>query len=602
MTNSDLLVNLAFALGAATIGALIALVLRQSVILGYMLGGIAIGPYTPGFVGDAVAVEDLANIGVILLMFAIGVQLSVRDLVRAGPVAGIGASIQVVLTIGLGWLVALALGWSSVEGLFLGAVVSNSSSTVLSKVLGERGEMGSTHGQLALAWSTVQDLSTIVLVVVLTAVAEGGDDLAGELIWSAGRAFLFLVLLVPVGSRLLPWFFERVAVFRQREVFILTVGAVALGTAYVSSLFGLSLALGAFVAGVVVSESDLSHQILGEIIPLRDIFAGLFFVSVGMLVDPVFVANNIPMVLIVVLMIVIAKGTLSGVLTAAFRYPARTSVLTGVALAQSAEFSFLLARLGADLDAISSDVFNVMLAAAAISIVLAPLLHGLADPIVRRVEQILPPSELSRLSAPQEDTLRRHAVICGYGRVGRVIGEALQRRGFRYLVLEQDQAIVRRLREAGVPALLGSADSPVLLEQAHLEQARVLIVAAPDGLAARRIVDFARAINPQLDIVVRTDSDEERAALRKLGATEALVGELELALEMTRFALHRYGVGSFEINAALQRVRRQHRFDPDNPDADSSDPPWRRTASSGTRRFPIPAPRLRSRRSRSSGS
>ena len=599
MTNSDLLVNLAFALGAATAGALIALVLRQSVILGYMVGGIAIGPYTPGFVGDAIAVEALANIGVILLMFTIGLQLSVKELIRAGPVAGVGASVQVMLMIGIGWLVGMALGWSSIEALFLGAVVSNSSSTVISKVLGERGEMGSTHGQLSIAWSTVQDLSTIVLVVILSAVAQGGDDLASELIWSAGRAFLFLVLLIPVGSRLLPWFFERVAVFRQREVFILTVGAVALGTAYVSSLFGLSLALGAFVAGVVVSESDLSHQILGEIIPLRDVFAGLFFVSVGILVDPGFVVRNLPLVLIVVALIVVVKGVMSSILTMLFHYPTRTAVLTGVALAQSAEFSFLLARVGADLDAISSDVFNVMLAGAAISIVLAPPLHALADPIVRRIERFLPQSELAVMPAFDEDVLRRHAVICGYGRVGRVIGDALQRRGFRFIVLEQDQEIVRRLRTQGIPALLGSADSPVLLEQVQLEQARVLIVAVPDGLAARRVVDYARLVNPDLDIVVRTDNDDERMTLRKLGATEAVVGEMELALEMTRFALHRYGVSSLEINAALQRVRRQQQTDPSDRD-DGPATPLSGAPSSGRRRIPTPVLRLRSRRSPSS--
>ncbi len=558
MGDSNFLINMTIALSAAFVGGTVAARLGQSTILGYILGGIAIGPFTPGFVSDAVAVETLADIGIILLMFAIGVQLSMRDLMRAGKVSLIGGSIQVLLTIGFGYLIGLALGWTPLQALFFGAVVSNSSSTVLSKVLGERGEAGSVHGQVGLAWSTVQDLSTIILVVVLTALSTGGDGVLLDLLWATAMAVLFLVLLVPVGSRILPWFFERVAALQNREVFILTVATFALGTAYVSSWFGLSLALGAFVAGVVVSESDLSHQILGEVEPLRDIFAGLFFVSVGMLVDPMFVLRNLPLVLVTLAVIVLGKGLLVAGISLLFRYPVRTSVLIAVTLAQSAEFSFLLARLGSDLDVLTPEIFSLLLAGAAASIVVSPALHSTAAPFARWLECVTASrSPYARLAADEGDEplLRGHTVLCGYGRVGRVIGDALIRRGFPFVVIEQDQSIVRQLRAEGIHALLGSADNSALLDQVCLEHARVLVVATPDALTARRIVDRVRQINPRLNIIVRSHDQAESARLAKLGVNETVVGELELALEMTRYTLRRFGVGSLETQAIVQGLR-----------------------------------------------
>lgn len=560
MNDGAFLATLAVALLAALVGVILAVRLKQSAILGYIIAGIAIGPYTPGFEGDQFAVDQLANVGVILLMFTIGVQLSLRDLLRVGRIGTLGAAIQIVLMIAIGWLAGVLLGWGWLEALFFGAVISNSSSTVLSKVLSERGESGSVHSQIALAWSTIQDMSTIILVVVLTALATGKGGIVYELSWSTARAVLFLALIGPVGVRLLPWLFEHIAGLRSREIFVVSVAAFALGTAYASTFFGLSLALGAFVAGVVVSESDLSHQIIGEVTPLRDIFAGIFFVSVGMLVDLEYVMSNLLLVLLATLLIVVVKGGIVTALTLAFRYPLRTATLTGIALAQSAEFSFILARVGSDVDAISPPVFSLLLAAAAASIIISPMLHNAAGPIVSLIERFARGSELARLPQPlaEEPPLRGHAVVCGYGRVGNVIGTALRRRGFPMLVIEQDQRIVRQLRDEGVPALLGYAEHPSFIEQMHLDSARVLIVAIPDALAARRVIDEALRVNPRLHIVARTHSQEERARLDQMGVEEAVIGELELAIEMTRFALHRFGVGTLETQAMLQRLRHQH--------------------------------------------
>ncbi|CAA9570695.1 MAG: Inner membrane protein YbaL, KefB/KefC family [uncultured Thermomicrobiales bacterium] len=560
MENSPLLVNLAVALLVALLGGVLAMRLGQSAMLGYILAGIAIGPFTPGFVGDPATVGALADLGVIFLMFAIGVQLSFRDLVRLGPIAGLGGLAQVALTIGLGYLVGVALGWQPLEALFFGAVLSNSSSTVLSKTLGERGDLDADHGRIALAWSSVQDLSTIVLVVLLSALAGGGDALAGVLALAIGKAIIFLALVATLGAWALPRVFEWVAALKSREIFILVTAAVALGMAHASSFFGLSLALGAFVAGIVVGESDLSHQILGEVLPLRDLFAALFFVSVGMLVNPAFVVRELPLVLLTLALIVLAKGVLVAGITALFRYQPRTVLLAGITLAQSAEFSFLLATLGASLGVVSPLVFNLLLAGAAASIIVAPPLYRLGLPLADWVQRRLPPSHLAQhpaVAGAAGAGPTGHAVICGYGRVGQVIGAALRRRGLAFVVLDEDRYLVRRARAQGLPALLGNAASPVLLERANLGAACTLVIALPDPLAARQIVEYARHHHPDLDIVARTHSWEERAALTGRGVTEAVMGELELALEMMRHTLGRFGLSDLEALAEVDRARTQ---------------------------------------------
>jgi CPA2 family monovalent cation:H+ antiporter-2 len=555
---SQLLLNLVVALLAALAGAVGAIRLRQSPILGFIVAGIAIGPHTPGFVGDPDAVGVLADIGIILLMFSIGVQFSFRDLLRVGKLATVGSTTQVLLTVMVGFLIGVALGWRPIEALFFGAVISNSSSTVLGKVLGDRAEMGTRQGQIALAWSAVQDLGTVVMIVILSALATGGDDVFGSLIWDTGKAAIYLIVVVPIGWFVLPWMFGQVAALRSREVFILAVGVVALGTAYAASFFGLSLALGAFLAGIVVGESDLSHQILGDVLPLRDIFAGLFFVSVGMLVDPRFVLENIPLVGLTLGLIVLFKGTLVAVLAILLGVPIRTAVLTGAALAQSAEFSFLLARLGADLEAVSATVFSLMLAGAATSILLHPTVYRLAVPLATSVAHRFPARGSMPATEPGEPAdpgPRGHAVICGYGRVGRVIGSALRRRGFRYVVIEEDPRIVRRLRERGVTAIQGNAANPLTLAQAKLSQARVLVIAIADPLPVRQIVDHVRREHPRLDIIVRVQTEAEGAFLFRRGVGEAVFGELETALEMTRRTLHRFGLSAPETQAIVQSLR-----------------------------------------------
>ncbi len=376
-----------YALSAALIGAFLAARLGQSVIVGYILAGIAIGPFTPGLVGDLAVVQALADIGVIFLLFTIGVQLSLRDLLRVGRIAVVGGTVEVLLMLGLGSLIGRALGWPPLQAFIFGAVLSNSSSTVLTKVLGERGELGTIHGRISLGWSSIQDLGTVILIVIITALATDAGSLGTGLLWAIAKAALFLALLIILGSLGAPWLFERVAALRNREVFVLTVAVVALGTAYAASFFGLSLALGAFVAGVMVGESDLSQQILRQIMPFRDVFAGLFFVSVGILINPGFVAGNLPLVLLTVALIVVAKGAICAGITLLSGYSLRTGLLTGITLAQSAEFSFLLATVGLGLGAISLPVYSLMLAGAGVSIIISPTLHRLGGSLANRLER-----------------------------------------------------------------------------------------------------------------------------------------------------------------------------------------------------------------------
>ncbi len=559
MEGAGLIVNLAVALLAATIGAAIAVRLGQSAILGYIVAGIVIGPYTPGFVGNLDVVRALADIGIVFLMFAIGNQVRLADLLRVGPVAGIGGTIQVLVMIGVGYGVGRALGWGDLEAFVLGAVLSNSSSTILARILGERGEADTEHAHIGLAWSTVQDLGTIVLVVLISALATTGE-VGVDLAVALGQAVVFLVVVLPVGLRVVPLVLEGLASFRSREIFVLGVVTLALGTALLASLFGISLALGAFVAGLVIGESDLSQEVLGETRPFRDMFAGLFFVSVGMLVDPVFVATNLPLVLLVVVLVVPVKGLLVTLITAAFRYPARTAILTGITLAQSAEFSFLLARLGADLGVVSSDSFSLMLAGAAASIILSPLLHRAGVPLVRGWERRRAASEPTELGAGGGDHRdRRMAVICGFGRVGRLVGAALERRGFGFVVVEEDPGVVRELRARGVAVVRGSAENRAVLEQALLPSTAVLVVAVPEPLVARQVVSNARRDHPRLPIVVRTHSTSERDVLRRLGASEVVIGETELGLEMTRFALRRFGLSGTEAQSIVQGMRGRER-------------------------------------------
>jgi CPA2 family monovalent cation:H+ antiporter-2 len=561
LTDTGLLVTLALALIAATIGSAVAVRLGQSAILGYVVAGVLIGPYTVGPVADPHAVAELADIGLVFLLFAIGLELSIADLARVGRVAVIGGTLQVLALVAIGYGVGLGLGFGQLESLFFGAFISQSSSMVMAKILGERGELDSAHGHLVLGWATLQDLSTVVLVVLLSGLAMGGD-LVGNIGVALGKAALFIAILLPVGLKVLPWVLEQIARLRSREVFVLSIVAVALGMAYLSEFFGLSLALGAFLAGLLVSESEISHHILGELAPLRDVFAGIFFVSVGMLVDPAFVVVAFGLVAIAVVLVVVAKGTLIAALSRLLGMPGRTAVLAGLALAQAGEFSFLLARLGVDAGVVGDEMFSLMLASAGVSIALAPSLAKAAPGILRWWDGLVGGRAAAEAAASALDEASvtpdgRYVVLCGYGRVGRLVGEALERRGFPFLVIEVDARLCRVLRERGIPVIQGLAESAHTRDRANLGQARALIVTLPDPFALQQVVHHVRRDHPRLPIIARARTTGERDFLQREGVGEIVVAETEVALEMARYTLGRLGVSGAEIQAIITGLRRR---------------------------------------------
>jgi CPA2 family monovalent cation:H+ antiporter-2 len=555
METPDLLVALTTTLIAAAVGGAIALRLRQSAVVGYILAGVAIGPRTPGFVADIEVVNALADLGVIFLMFSIGIQMSFHEIRRVGRLVAVGGTIQVAASIAIGWAIGMALGWGSLESLVLGAFTSISSTAIAGRILSERGETESEHGLVAIGWLAVQDLLTIVLIVLLTSLSGSGrpEDVA----LAVGKAVLFMAIVIPVGGRVVPRLFEVLASFRRRELFTLGVVALTLGTAAVGSLFGISLALGAFLAGMLIADSDLSHQVLGEAVPFRDVFAGLFFVSIGMLVDPGLMVDHLPAVLVLLLLIGPVKGLLVTALGAAFRYPLRTTALTGILLAQSAEFSFVLARIGTEAGIVTQEHFGLLLTSAALTIIVAPAAFQRGRPLVERLDR-----RIGRGAADDDDPVlpaetRRIAVICGYGRVGRLVATALQRRGFGFVVVDESPYAVREAREAGIAAIRGNVENRVVLDRAPLDRATVLVVAVPDPVSTRYVVDTIRRDHPRLPIVARTHSQAERAVLRQLGATVVVVGEVELALEMTRFTLRQFGVSGPELISLIEGLRRR---------------------------------------------
>jgi CPA2 family monovalent cation:H+ antiporter-2 len=549
----SLFVLLLIALAAALVGGTLALWLRQSVIVGFLLAGLALGPFTPGLVGPSGAIAAVAEVGVIFLLFAVGVQLSLRDLLGVGRVAIGGGLLQVGLTIAAAAALGRLLGLGAVESFAFGAVISNSSSTVISRVLLERGELETGHARLAIAWSSVQDVSTVLLVAVFAMLAPGGGDGAELVSVAKGAAFLFL--LVPAALWLLPWLFRHAAVSGIREIFILLVVTVALGMAYAASLLGVSVALGAFFAGVAVGESPTAHRILGDAIPLRDIFSGVFFVSIGMSVDPAFVVQYWPLVGVTVLLTTAFKGLLSAGLAYALGCTPRVALLVGAALAQSAEFSFLLAQIGRQSGLLGEAVFGSLLGGAALSIVLAPAIMHAAAALAPRAQRLLG-ARPERESPPASAPLVGHAIVCGYGRVGSVVTDLLARLGAPAIVIEEDAGLVAALRARGAHALFGDAAQGHVLDRAGLAQARLLVICIPERMAARRVLDHVQAVNPQAVVLARAHSERERRELYRRGVQEVVLGELELALELSRRSGQVLGFEAAQVESAIEARRR----------------------------------------------
>ncbi|WP_407907965.1 YbaL family putative K(+) efflux transporter [Lysobacter claricitrinus] len=504
--------------------------LRLSPLVGYLLAGVLIGPFTPGFIADVSLAPQLAEIGVILLMFGVGLHFSLRDLLEVKGIALPGALAQIVVVTTLGWGLARLIGWPNITGVVFGLALSVASTVVVLRGLEERRLLDTSRGRIAVGWLIVEDLAMVLALVLLPALGgrEGGN-IGLALLTTVAKVGGFVVFMLVVGRRVIPWVLERVAGTGSRELFTLCVLAIALGVAFGSAqLFGVSFALGAFFAGLILSESEFSHQAANETLPLRDAFAVLFFVSVGMLFDPKIIIDEPVNVLATFLVVVVGNAVVAWAVARLLGKSPATARLLGVSLSQIGEFSFILAGLGVSLGMLSKDGQSLILAAAILSIVVNPLLFALHDRIEARRERE-PPAPLDIMSPPLPDGERPHVILIGYGRVGSELGPLLRAQGIPLVVVDDDEPQVERARAAGIPAVRGHAANPAVLSEARPDRAQMALVAIPNAFEAGEIVERLRELNPTISVIARAHSDAGVRYLLERGADGAVMAERELA-------------------------------------------------------------------------
>lgn len=575
----SLIATISMGLVLAFIGGLIAQKVSLPPLVGYLLAGVALGPYTPGFVGDAHIAGQLAEIGVMLLMFGVGLHFSINDLLDVKGIALPGAIVQIAVATGAGLGLALLWGWSVGAGLVFGLALSVASTVVLLRALEQRNALDSLNGQIAVGWLIVEDLAMVLALVLLPALAgalggEGeargvasqlsGGSVAVTLLLTLGKVAIFTALVFVVGTRAVPWVLQLVARTGSRELFTLAVLAIALGIAYGSAeLFGVSFALGAFFAGVVLSESDFSHKAAADSLPLQDAFAVLFFVSVGMLFDPSILVREPLAVLATVFLIVFGKSLAAFAIVLARGYPIVTALTVSASLAQIGEFSFILAALGVSLGLLPPEGRDLILAGAILSITLNPLVFAGIDPAANWIKAR--PKLLSWLERPtgfetlperdKGSSLKDHAIIVGYGRVGSDIVDVLKEQGLAFVVIDQDRRRVEDLRKRGISAVYGDATAPGVLEAAGVASARLLILALPPSYQKRQILTLARDLNPGIDTVVRTHRASELAYLKTQGIGFAIMGTREVSLGMLGYTLTSLGLSPERAEAVVKAAR-----------------------------------------------
>jgi CPA2 family monovalent cation:H+ antiporter-2 len=524
--------------------------LKISPLVGYLLAGVVIGPFTPGFVADQRIANDLADIGVILLMFGVGLQFSINELLSVRAIAVPGALVQIAVATALGTALAWLYGWGLGAGIVFGVALSVASTVVVLRNLQERRLLDTERGHIAVGWLVVEDMAMVLVLVLLPALADlakGGTVAPSAVTLSLGitlgKFLAFGVLMWLVGRRVIPWLLHYVAHTGSRELFRLAVLAIALGVAYgASTLFDVSFALGAFFAGMILSESTLSQRAAQETLPLRDAFAVLFFVSVGMLFNPSIIISHPLPVLATLLIITMGKSAVAYGVMRLFRYPKSSALMIAASRAQIGEFSFILAGLGVALGVLPEAGRDLILAGALISILLTPFLFAAADWIYahqeppKKAEPATPEPEPVAETPTREPVhatrLTNHVVLVGYGRVGSVIGAALKAANVPLFVTESDEDIVEALRKDGIEVIYGNAADPDLATAANYPAARCLLVAIPDGFEGGQVVEQAHAINPNLTIIARAHSEEEIEHLKRHGATKIIMGEYLIAQAM----------------------------------------------------------------------
>ncbi|HSE93509.1 MAG TPA: cation:proton antiporter [Methylomirabilota bacterium] len=546
--------DLALVFVAAVLGGALARLARQPLILGYVLAGIAVSPFTPGPIVASVRTFELfAEIGVVLLMFSIGIEFSLRDLAGVKWAALIGAPVGIVLHVALGLAVGWALGWPPAQGAVIGVVTSVASTMVLVRLLMDRGELHARHGRILLGTVIVEDLAVVVLIMLISAMGplEGSRVVAVAV--AAGKALVVLVPFLWLAWRVVPHLMARAARTQSADLFLLVALAVGVGTAALTQAVGLSLALGAFLAGLLVNASDYAHETLDRLLPLRDVFVAFFFVTIGAVIDPRVLADNVPLLTAVVALVVAGKFLVRTALTRAFGFALPTAALVGVGLAQIGEFSFVMVQGARSAGLVGADVYNAVLAASLLSILLNALLMR-ATSAVAALEPVRVPHPV-RGGLYGWDHLHGHVVLCGFGRVGSAVSEALETFRLTYVVIEIDPQVAQALRARGIACLLGDAARTRLLEAAGVARASLIVVAVPEDARALLAVRRIRALNPSATILARAHQRESSDALRRAGATEVIQPELEAGLTLIRHGLGALALPKESLIAYLECLR-----------------------------------------------
>jgi len=547
----DLIIVIVFGLAAGLIFNMI----KLPPIIGYIIAGIVIGPFTGGItVSDIPRVELLAEIGVALLLFSIGLDLSFKELKDVKGIAIFGTSIQILLCILLGYGMGYFMNLPVNVSIVFGMIISLSSTMVVLKVLMSRGLIGTLSSKVMIGMLIVQDLAAIPMMIVIPQLnnIKGNLPVIGLTIL---KALLVLFLIIVIGVRLIPFILKYVAKLNSRELFLITITAIGLGIGYVTHMFGLSLAFGAFVAGMVISESDYSHQALNDIIPLRDVFGLVFFTSIGMLLDPKVISGNIKLITVLVILIVAGKFFIFSSLSLIFKYRNIIPLALGLGLAQIGEFSFVLARTGEQSGVLDKNFYSLVLAVSVITMILSPFLTMLSTPLYSLKRKMFKNEQVQTINMP-DGGLSGHVLIAGGGRVGTQVSEVLNRLNFPFIIIEQDFRRFEKTKNAGFPVIYGDAGQESVLNAAYIHKAKLIIVTAPSIITAREVLAAAALHNPEIDIIVRANDMDQIKELQKLDIDEIVQPEFEASLEIIRQALVHLDCQVSGIQSIIDEMRR----------------------------------------------
>jgi CPA2 family monovalent cation:H+ antiporter-2 len=573
MHQTDPVISIAILLAAALVGGMIAHRLRQPVILGYLAIGVAVGPHALGMVGDVALIEATATIGVALLMFTLGLEVSIEQFRAVGKVGMWGGIAQIAVTFALGVAVGTALlRWSMPQSILFGLIISLSSTAVCLKLLMERGELNSVHGRIMIAILILQDIAVVLMMVIMPLLGGVAQNVPLALALATGKAALFIGIALVSGLWLLPWLMGRVGGVRSRELFLLTILVLCLGAAVGTQIFGLSMVFGAFLIGLVLRGPRFGYQAVAEITPLRDIFATLFFVSLGMLLDPRFVLDQWVLVAMTVAIVIFIKMLVVFGIIRLFGHTNRIAVMSGAGLFQIGEFGFIIAQGGLVAGIITQHFYSLILSTAILTMLLTPLSLSL---VTRFYPHMVPARAIKGFDAkeaaaslvPESSPSKERVVIAGYGRIGQNVAQGLQDAGVPFIVIEIDPERIAELRHSGKPRIYGDASNAHVLSQAGLNRAKTLVVTFPDPLAVVNTVKTALEINPGLNIVVRVHRTREAELLKGMGITELVSPEYEASLEFLKRTLAVYGWKNAEIRQTIPIVQQDQdfvEFGPDN--------------------------------------